>query len=660
MRVYAFILLAASFALFRCSYFAEPAENITVAALFSDNMVLQQNTGVPVWGTASQGKVTVEILGQRKGTTVDPDGRWQVELDEMTAGGPYDMLVIGQDTTVFTNVMIGEVWICSGQSNMEMPMDGRWGASIVNSAEEISNAVYSNIRLFTVEKTTSTQPLDTLQTTGWHECSPETVKGFSATAYFFGRHLHNTLNVPIGLIHSSWGGTPAEAWTTAEFLKEMPDYAERVEQIAGYRADSIMADYEKDLAAWQNLVDEKTNEALAGGDAWESADLDVSDWKAMDLPVLWEQAGLPAFDGIVWFRTTFTLAEVPQDGVDLYLGAIDDSDVTFVNGEQVGSTDGYNLPRAYNVPANVLTVGENSVAVKVIDTGGGGGLWGVPEELYVLVAGEKISLAKPWYYMPGVSFGELPPQPQSPDSPHRPTVLYNGMINPVIPYAIQGAIWYQGEANASRAYQYQTLFPTMIKSWRDAWGIDFPFYFVQLANFHAVNENPVDSDWAELREAQTMTLALPNTGMAVTIDIGEADDIHPGNKQDVGKRLALNARALTYGENIVYSGPMYRSMKINDDKVILTFDNVGSGLMAQGDKLTGFAIAGEDKKFVWADAVIEGETIVVSSPKVEKPHSVRYAWADNPECNLYNKEGLPASPFRTDDWPGITVPRSVK
>jgi sialate O-acetylesterase len=458
-----------------------PRAEIALHPLFGDHMVLQQGITAPVWGTAAAGEeVTVSIAGQRKSARAGADGRWQVKLDPMKPGGPHEMTI---GTVTLKNVMVGEVWVCSGQSNMEWPV-----RASKNAPEEIAAAAFPQIRLFTVPK----KPADTPQwdvAGTWKECSPESVPGFSAVGYFFGRELHKARNVPIGLIHTSWGGTAAELWTSRRVLEADPEFKPMIEQ------------YEARMKAFAE-------------------------------------------------------------------------------------------------------------------------------------ASEKAKAE-----------GKAPPKKPGPG----PAQLYNGMIAPLLPYAIAGALWYQGESNAGRAKQYQKLFPAMIRNWRDDWGQgDFPFLFVQLANYMKRKPEPAESHWAALREAQTLALSLPKTGMAVIIDIGEEKDIHPRNKQDVGRRLALAARHVAYGEDLVYSGPMYDSMKVEGNKARISFKHAGGGLEARGGKLAGFSIAGEDKVFAWAEARIEGDTVVVWSDKVEKPAAVRYGWADNPECTLYNKEGLPAGPFRTD------------
>lgn len=490
--------------------------DIKLPAIIGDNMVLQQGGKATIWGWADPDEevmVGVSWHSMKWAVTADKDGKWSFKMNPPKVGGPYEMTLTGKNSITIKNILVGEVWVASGQSNMQMSVQ-----SSNNAEQEIAEANYPKIRLFYVKRTVADKPQSDCEGS-WVECSPETVPGFSAVAYFFGRYLHKELDVPVGMIHTSWGGTPAEAWTRREVLEEMPECAPILKRYADAVANYPKAkeEYEKKLAEWK--------EAAAKAKA-----------------------------------------------------------------------EGKNPPRR-------------------------------------------------------------PREPFGPGNPHAPAGLYNAMIAPLIPYGIAGVIWYQGESNAGRAYQYRTLFPNMIKNWRKDWGLgQFLFLFVQLANFMQTKPEPGDSAWAELREAQLMTLALPNTGMAVIIDIGEADNIHPKNKQDVGKRLALWALANTYGKKLVYSGPIYKSMKIDGNSIVLSFDHVGGGLVAKGgEELKGFAVAGVDKKFVWADAKIVGDTVVVSSDQVAEPAAVRYAWADNPVCNLYNKEELPASPFRTDDWPGVTV-----
>jgi sialate O-acetylesterase len=489
--------------------------DVSVPSVIGDHMVLQQGMRVPIWGSAEPGEsVFVRFAGTEARATANEAGKWQVRIGPFEAGGPYVMRIGGaHNRLILRDVLIGEVWLASGQSNMQMAVAG-----VNNAAQEIAEANYPSIRLLSTPMIASWEPLSDTQAV-WVPCTPDTAPGFSAVAYFFGRELHKALGVPVGLINSSWGGTPAEAWTSREALEADPTLRPMMVE----RGDNAVRDYPAALEAYKKAHAE-----------WETA-------------------------------------------------------------AEKAKAEGAEVPKEPTAPADPKT------------------------------------------------------------SPWTPANLFNGKISPLIPFGIRGVIWYQGESNAGRAKQYRTLFPTMITDWRAHWGQgDFPFLFVQLANFMERKDEPGDSAWAELREAQLMTLKLPNTGMAVTIDIGEAADIHPKNKQDVGKRLAAWALGTTYGQKVAISGPLYDSMKVEGSKIRLRFTHADGGLVAKGGKLAGFAIAGEDRKFVWADATIDGDTVVVSSPQVPSPVAVRYAWADNPECNLYNGAGLPASPFRTDDWPGVT------
>jgi sialate O-acetylesterase len=491
------------FALFAFGALTAGAD-VRLHGLFSDNMVLQRNAAVPVWGWANEGeKVTVEFRGQKVSATAK-NGKWMVRLKKLDAGGPEELRVTGQNDITLKNVLVGEVWVASGQSNMEWPMRASFAPET-----EIAKTSNPLLRLYTVPKLKADEPRDNVSA-AWVECHPSTTSNFSAVAYYFARDLAKALKVHVGVIHTSWGGSPAEVWMSEEVLTSNPEY----------KADILDA-YPAQLAKHKEAVANYEKEAAAA--------------KANEKP-----------------------------------------------------------------------------------------------------------FAK-----------------RRPGGPWKPTELYNGMIAPLIPFAIQGAIWYQGESNAGRAHQYRTLFPDMIRNWRRDWKQgNFSFLLVQLAPFMAIKDQPSESTWAELREAQALaTKVLPNVGMAVITDVGEEKDIHPKKKEPVGARLALAARAIAYGEKIVHSGPTYKTMKVKDGKAIITFDNVGRGLEAQGSELKGFAIAGVDKKFVWAKAEIEDDKVVVSTPDVSEPVAVRYGWADYPVVNLWNKDGLPACPFRTDDFPMTTLTR---
>ena len=622
--------------------------------LFTDSMVLQRGVADPVWGWTTPGQtITVRFHGKTAKAVADADGKWTAKIGPFKEGGPYTLTVEGPQKVTLHDVLIGDVWLCSGQSNMEFGL-----GNTLNADAEISAANYPNIRLFWVKDKVALTPQPTLTTNGWAVCTPQSVKvgawnGFTAVGYFFGRDLYRDQHIPIGLIESNWGGTPAEAWTSAEALNTMPDFQPRVAAMKQILTQGT------DPAATMNQWYAK-HDSGSIGKTWADPDLDTSAWKTMTLPTAWEAAGIPelaAFDGVVWFRKEVTLpAEWNGKEAALHLGPVDDRDTTYVNGVKVGSLNTFDAARNYTVPASVWKPGRNVIAVRVLDTGGEGGLDGKPEQMSLETAGQPaISLAGPWQYQVGTPLPADDPVPVLPGSNQNdPTVLYNGMIAPLVPFGLKGAVWYQGESNAGNGKQYQTLLPTLIGDWRSRFGSEFPFYIVQLANFDphykpGAPAPPAQSGWAELREAQLLTSEkLPKTGLAVTIDVGDVSDIHPKDKQDVGHRLALAAEALTYGRKIEYSGPLYQSMAVEGSAIRLKFTHLGGGLVAKGrDTLQGFEIAGSDGNFVWADAKMDGDTVVVSSPSVTQPTDVRYAWADNPICNLFNKAGLPASPFRT-------------
>ena len=620
--------------------------------LFTDHVVLQRGVPIPVWGWTTPGATVKVTLNHQSATAqAGTNGKWIARLPAEVAGGPFELEVTGPNAVTVHDVLIGDVWICSGQSNMEM------GIQQVNNPDaEIADARRPQIRLFTVPHKTSFHPIETVDSQ-WLVCSPETVKkdgwgGFSAVGYFFGRALQEDLQVPIGLIHTSWGGTIAEAWTSGDRLLDMDDFADAVREIRKQdeAANSTVPLPQRIQKWWAN------NDPGSQGDTWAIPSLDTGSWKSMKLPALWEEAGLPDYDGVVWFRKA---VELPADwdgkAAVLHLGPIDDNDTTYINGQQVGSTDGYNIDRKYDVKPSILKAGRNLIAIRVLDTGGGGGIYGKATDLRLIRTDNpstSVDLAGDWKYAASASLKKTAPFPDRLDNnPNVVTVLYNGMIAPLIPFGIKGAIWYQGESNAGRAAQYRTLLATLIEDWRSRFEVGpFPFFVVQLANFMAAKPEPGESAWAELREAQVFGAARAgNSGVALAIDIGDAQDIHPKNKQEVGRRLALAARAIAYHESIPYSGPVYRELEIKGHRAVVHFDHVHGGLTVHdGPKLKGFAIAGADKHFVWADAVVEGDTVVLSAPSIAQPAHVRYDWADNPDGNLYNQAGLPTVPFRTD------------
>ncbi|MGV3503423.1 MAG: sialate O-acetylesterase [Adhaeribacter sp.] len=631
---------------------------IALPAVIGEHMVLQQKSRVPLWGKAApNAPVSVVTSWNRKkySTRADARGDWQVKVQTPAAGGPYAITFDDGQALALQDILIGEVWVCSGQSNMEMALISPWG-NVLNYQQEIDEASFPQIRLLQVEHATSPEPQADVKVWpgGWQACSPRSVPSFSAVAYFFARHLYQHRRVPLGIIHTSWGGTPAEAWTSGPALKQMPVFAPLVRQIEEKAPQLAEArqKYESLFASWHQQVAARDPGYRSGKAAWAAPNLPTAGWKTMVLPGFWEQAGLPDFDGVVWFRRKVVLPRSWQGQQARFTaGGIDDQDITWVNGVEVGATNSPTQARSYAIPEGLLREGENVITVRVVDIRKSGGIHGNPKTLALVPAsGSALSLAGEWQYRVALEQEAIARMPQAPPaSKNDPTGLYNAMIHPLIPFSIRGAIWYQGESNAARAAQYRELFPRMIRDWRQHWNQgDFPFYFVQLANYQARKEQPSESDWAELREAQAMTLALPQTGMAVAIDLGEAGNIHPKNKQDVGTRLALIARARTYGEKIPYSGPVFKSYVIEKDKVRLSFNHTDGGLQTKGDAtLQGFALAGSDQKFYWAQARIAGKEVVVWCSQVPKPLAVRYAWADNPAANLYNGAGLPAVPFRT-------------
>jgi sialate O-acetylesterase len=631
-----------------------------LAALFTDGMVLQRDCPIPVWGWAEAGRtITVELVGRSAQATAGTDGWWRAVLPALPAGGPHTLVVRGPQQAVIRDVLVGEVWVCSGQSNMEWPLE-----MSAQAAKVVAEADYPQIRLFTVPKRAQAQPADDVSS-AWCVCTPSDVGGFSAVGYYFGRELHRRLNVPVGLINASWGGTVAQAWTdraTLEAEPELAGYIEELQQVETLRdraPEQVAAQRAEFLA---KLPQDAGNRGMAAG--WARCDYDDSDWRTMVLPAYWN--GVHPTNGVFWFRRA---VDVPASWagceLKLSLGAVDKSDDCYVNGVRVGGMnwtehpDSWATPRNYLLPAGLIKPGRNVIAVRVVSNYTGGGMPG-PSSLMRLHSpaashDKPLVLTGQWRYCIEQDFGPAPkiPEPQMATAQNQPTQLFNGMIAPLIPYAVRGVIWYQGESNADDAARYRTLFPAMIRGWRRAWERDdLAFHFVQLCNY--AREKPTaesdNSRWAELREAQAAALALPSTGMAVTIDIGEPNDIHPRNKEDVGKRLAYGALARTYGLDTPCRGPSYRSMAVAGDEVRVEFDHAG-GLAAKDDAISGFALAGRDRIFHPATGTIDGTAVLLCSPEVPAPVAVRYGWADCPVCTLYNAAGLPAEPFRTDDWP---------
>jgi sialate O-acetylesterase len=628
--------------------------NVRMPLLFSDGMVLQRNKPIPVWGWADANeKIVVHFNTQTKTIITDSTGKWMVKLDSEKAGGPFELTISGKNKIVITNVLVGEVWICSGQSNMEFQV-----SKAMNSKAEIEDSDYPMIRHFGVAQDLSGTPKEDLKAGKWEVCSKETVSNFTAVGYFFAKKLYSELQIPIGIINTSWGGTCVETWTSREAFEKSDDFKAMISEVPIIDIDSLSKSYAK---AMRESVEKIQGSKVSADNenTFKELEFNDSNWPEMKVPSLWENQELGDLDGVVWMRKTITLSaeEVKKEAI-LSLSKIDDEDITYVNGIEVGRNTIWEAKRVYSVPANILKEGVNVIAVRVVDNSGGGGIYGDTADLKLTLGNKILPLEGKWKYKVIVVKTSLSPNSY-------PSLLYNAMVNPLIPYAFQGVLWYQGEANVWRANQYKKAFPLMITDWRTKWKQgDFPFYFVQLSTFNEFNGNSkVGSRWAELREAQTETLKLSNTGMVVTTDIGNAKDIHPTNKQDVGKRLAAIALNNFYGKKMVYSGPTFKSQEIKGNRIILTFDNLGSGLSTSDSNgvLKGFEIAGADKVFYTAKAIIKNNKVIVSAEKVPNPVAVHYGWADDDtEINLFNKEKFPASPFRTDNWEMITANEKYK
>ncbi len=633
-------------------------QTLDLAPAFQTGMVFQRNTLVsPVWGRAAPNSaVTVQPSWTKRAYEVVADARgdWRTNITVGNPGGPHTMTVeSGDEQITLEDVLIGEVWICSGQSNMEWPLH-----LVDGGTDAIASADHPTIRLMTVERAVGAAPAWDCAGT-WERCSPETVRDFSAVAYFFGRQLQAALDVPIGLISTNWGGTPAEAWTSREGLAPFEAFEVQLRDLALIGLDPSAAEF-RHKQAWANWA-EPINRADTGMvEGWHAPEYDDDAWKTLEVPGGWNRSpDLQAFDGVVWYRRTF---EVPESwggrALELSLGPIDDMDRVFVNGRKVAvtETDGqWATPRNYVVRAKLTRPGLNTITIRIIDTMGGGGLYGDASQIYVRPNKsdlEPLSLAGQWRYRKSVGADRFGPRPEPAVSPNKPSTLFNGMIAPLAPLTVRGAIWYQGESNVGRAAQYEALFPAMIDDWRRAFqSPELPFYFVQIAPF-AYGNAPGDGRPALLREAQRQTMSHPYTGMAVTMDIGDPADIHPGNKHDVGDRLARWALAKTYGrDDIVPSGPTFRWAIFDDGAARLSFDFAEPSLRTRdGEPVRDLWIAGADRVFRPATVRIDGDVLIATHPEVPDPVAVRYGWPAASTPNLCNGVGLPASSFRSDDW----------
>ncbi|WFB36185.1 sialate O-acetylesterase [Kiritimatiellota bacterium B12222] len=637
-----------------------------LSSLFSDHMVLQRERPAPIWGWADPGEqLTVCFAGQQKqAVAANESGRWEVHIDTGPACAEGRELLITSTKTGeilrCIDVVVGDVWLSSGQSNMEWQLQNS-----MNAESEISTAHHPNLRLFQVTKTAAgTPPSDVTGT--WKPCSPASVETFSAVAYFFGRNLQQSTHIPIGLLNASWGGTRIETWMSREDLLADPHGAHEIEQYENPPRDPETLRnrdlFSSDPVAWlrAKIPADPGNTGKEKG--WANPNFDDSAWSSFTAPSIWQKQGFP-FNGVLWFRKRI---EIPPawkgKELNLHLGACDKHDTTYVNGTEVGRMgweveNAWCTPRTYQVPGALVHSGEVVITTRVYSYMTDGGLIGPASSMFLQPADAPsepvLSLAGEWRVQVEHELGvhDEPTRPLGPGNANTPHILYDNMIHPLAPFGLRGVIWYQGESNAEFPEAYARLFPSMIRSWRKLFDCDLPFYFVQLANYLAPQSQPSEGGWAWLRDAQTQTLHLPDTGMAVTLDIGDETDIHPRNKQEVGRRLALLARRRLYGESEVDSGPTFRSAEQVGNTLHISFDHAEGGLLCDNGKPDGFAIAGDDQKFVWAEAHIDDTTVVVSSPEIPKPVSVRYAWANNPvRANLRNQAGLPASPFRSDNW----------
>ncbi|GGM88065.1 9-O-acetylesterase [Dyadobacter beijingensis] len=634
---------------------AAPAfAQVKFARLFSDHVVLQRQKPIPVWGWAKPSeKVKVVLAGQSMEVKADAAGKWKVSFKPLEAGGPHTLqLTAKSGSAVVNDVLIGEVWLCSGQSNMEWPV-----SAAKNYEEERKNADYPQIRHFRVDHVVELEPQQDLKAGEWKIANEETVGGFTAVGFFFAREIYQKLKVPIGILHSSWGGSQIEGWISKEAMlgnDELRSYAQNMPK-TWEEADLIM-DKKLKKQLFKNASYDPT---------WEdekkylSPEVDLTSWQKTADPIgQWDWKGLMGFRGKGYMAKEVNFpADLVSKPTTLSLAENDGPVEVYVNGKHVyqGAAKG---PRKIEIPANTWKDGKNVLVVKTGNMVGapwfGPGLMGSASDLFIADDNRKISLAKDWYLMP--AFAEKHEYAHLMNNVG--TTIYNAMIVPLLPFAVRGMLWYQGESNASRAYQYRQSFPLMINDWRKLWNDEFSFYWVQLSSYGTDRDSNKGSNWAELREAQNLTLSLPKTGMAVSTDVGNPNDIHPTNKQDVAHRLATHALKNDYGQNIPYASPLYDQMQVDGAKAVISFKNAENGLTIKDryGYLKGFEIAGDDKVFHYAKAEIQGNKVIVSSPNVSKPAAVRYAWSDAPEdANLYSTDGFPASAFRTDSWPGMTV-----
>ena len=623
---------------------------VKLPKLISDGIVLQRNTEIPIWGWASNNEeITVSFNKKKYKTKASKTGKWEITLPKMKAGGPYKMTISGKNSIDVNDILIGDVWLCAGQSNMVHQLD----IHDVRYADEIKNANYPEIRHYKVPTTTSISGEKEDLTGGvWQKAIGEQVRPFSAVSYFFAKKIYEKYHIPIGLINASVGGTPIEAWIPEEGYKNFPEMMNIINE---NRDPEFLNKQKRKLSNFSPTSPKVKDKGLLDSLKWYDINFTPKNWRTINIPGYWEDQGISNLDGVVWYRKEINIpANMTNKPARVFLGRIVDADELYINGEKVANTT-YQYPqRRYHIPSNILKPGKNTFVVRVTNNGGKGGF--VPDKPYYIVAeNDTIDLKGYWKYKvaevfkPRKFYGQrnnirrINPQ-------NEPTSLYNAMVAPFKQISVKGILWYQGESNSGQPEKYKDYMITLINSWRTVFkNNDIPFIYAQLPNYMDVSYLPSESNWAKLRESQLEALEVPNTAMTVNIDLGEWNDIHPDNKKDVGERMALAGLKLAYKENVVYSGPLYNDYKIEGNKVIISFTHIGSGLTTNdNEELSEFAIAGEDKQYVWAKTKIKDNKVIVWNDEVPNPKYVKYAWADNPDNpNLYNKEGLPASPFRT-------------
>ncbi|HEV2233322.1 MAG TPA: sialate O-acetylesterase [Terriglobia bacterium] len=618
-----------------------------VSPIFGDNMVLQRGKINTLWGWSEPGdKVRVQIADNAASGIAGADHRWQVKIQPPAPGGPYTMRITGRQTVELHNVLVGDVWLCGGQSNMQVPL--RFAR---NGADEVKAANYPKIRFFTVAGHPAYRHTDVVGGT-WKVVSPETANWMSAVGYYFARRIQQDIHVPIGLVVDAVGGTPAEAWTSAAALHPLKDFDIPLAEVQRLAAEGA-PEYGNYIMHWYDEYDV----GLKGN--WAAPNFDDSGWKQVQIPGGFAELGVPDTPAVAWFRKDIRLpAPLPSGRAMLFLGSIERMDTVYINGTFVGGSAWVENPRVYPLREGILKPGRNMIAIRVLKTKPEGGFLGKPEELH-LVLGDHTSVPLAGQWKGKLSVDARPPHPLPigyENWPVMPTVLYQGMLEPIAPLSITGAIWYQGEQNSERGYQYRKLLPAMIADWRNLFGQgDFPFYIVSLPAFGERSPTPSDDGWADVRESMAITAAtVPNSCLAVTIDTGDPNNIHAKDKEPVGNRLAFCALAKYYGKEVAYSGPTLASVKRLRHSIELRFAHTDGGLVAKAGKVEGFSIAGADRKWYWAEGRIKGDSVIVSSPSAPHPKEVRYAWQSNPAATLFNGAGLPAGPFRTDRWPLIT------